>query len=151
MHFPWCLLGHKLSSSLFRDSEGSFWVQRGRWHFGRPLHTSPWLSPFQVGWAKSSSLWCWWELGRQSKNSSFLPRVGFIRTYRTVCRMTVYYLGIKDVGTEDSNFRNPFVLFQTLLYCAVLGKSLVALPDAPSSRLGLFLHRFIWSLTLSWS
>lgn len=76
-----------------------------------------------------SSLWCLRELGRWSKNSSFSPRVWFIHT----CSPSIGWIcpvpWCQDLRTEDGNFWNRFVLFQTLLYSAELGKSQVALPN----------------------
>lgn len=98
-----------------------------------------------------SSLWCLWELGRWSKHSSFSPRVWFIRTYSPSIGWTCPVPWRHDLRTEDGNFWNPFMLFQTLLYSAEMGKSQVALPNDALVQVWLSLNHFVWSPTLSCS
>ena len=43
-------------------------VQRERRHFGRPLHTAPWLLPFQAGWAWAFFFMALCRFGRWQKN-----------------------------------------------------------------------------------
>lgn len=91
----------------FRSSVGSFWVQRGRRHFGRPLHTSPWLPPFQVGWEKAfffMVLGRTWQGG--ARTVSFPPRRGFIPTYSP-------YLGWMSFTLVPKTWEQRTVTFET--------------------------------------